>query len=411
MPDVSPFRGLHYAQQDVTPLVTQPYDRIGEKLQREYYERHPHNFIRADKPAGADPYSASAKSLADWTASGVMLRDERPSFYAYYQVHSGGIVRKGFTAMVKLEDGIHRHEETHTGPKADRLSMIRATRAHISHVFLLYSDPEKRVNAALDVVAQQTPLLEGKDDYGETHKVWRVDDPAAIATIRRVLASTDAIIADGHHRYETAINYRNEMRGAAERCEGAETFENVLATLVNMDDGLTIFGTHRVIRDLARVDLSKIGELFDVSEPADIKVALARETVRPAYGLLEPGRNPRLLVVRDVKSAAAKVKSAKSEEWRSLDVNILHTVILDGMLGITAEHTAREMHIDYLRSADEAMDRVKMGKAQLAFLVNPVRMDQIRTIVAKGEKFPQKTTDFYPKLLSGLILCPLSFGR
>ncbi len=417
MPEIFPFRALRYAQRDVTPLVTQPYDRIDSRLQREYGERHRHNFVRVDKPAGT--HEDAAATLREWERTGVMVRDPRPALYAYHQLH-GGTVRKGLTALVRLDDRIHKHEETHTGPKADRLEMIKATRAHISHVFLLYSDPQKTVNRILDEASAWPPILEGRDDFGETHRVWRVDDPNAVASIRGVLATKDAIIADGHHRYETACTYRNLMRAQGAACEGPESFENVLATLVNMDDGLTIYGTHRVIHGLARVDLSRIGEFtvselgervepfFDVSEPGDVKAALAAQST-PAFGLVEPGRAPRLLVVRDVVRAAAQVKAAKSEAWRSLDVNILHTVILDGMLGVTPEHTAKEMHVDYLRSADEAAERVRSGRAQCAFLVNPVRMDQIRSIVAQGERFPQKTTDFYPKLLSGLLLCPLNF--
>ncbi len=427
MPEILPFRALHYAAGELTKIVTQPYDRIDAKLQRAYYDRHPHNFIRIDKPADVDPYGAAARTLDAWTREGVLVRDREPALYAYHQVH-GGQVRKGMTALVRIEDRIHKHEETHTGPKADRLEMIKATRAHISHVFLLYSDPPKTVNRTLDDTTWREPMLSATDDFGETHRVWRVDDPVAVSRIRGVLATKDAIIADGHHRYETSINYRNLMRARGARCDG-ESFEYVLATLVNMDDGLTIFGTHRVIHGLPQApDLSRVAETFDVSEPADVKAALAGETSRPAFGLVEPGRVPRLLVVRDVAKAAAQVKppsstglgttgtagkategKPKSEAWRSLDVNILHTVILEGMLGITPEHTAKEMYVDYLRSADEAIERVRSGRAQVAFLVNPVRMDQIRSIVAQGERFPQKTTDFYPKLLSGLLMCPLNF--
>ncbi|MBI2933184.1 MAG: DUF1015 domain-containing protein [Planctomycetes bacterium] len=413
MPEIFPFRALRYAARDVTRLVTQPYDRVSDALQREYLERDPHNFIRIDKPL-RDPgrqgtvYEQAAATLREWTQKGILVRDPRPALYATYQFY-GGKVRKGLSALVRIGDRIHAHEETHAGPKADRLEMIKATRAHISPVFLLYSDPQKTVNRILDEAAAWPSMLKATDDFGERHEVWLIDDPHAIATIRGVLATSEAIIADGHHRTETATNYRNLMRAEGARCEGPESFENVLATLVNMDDELTIFGTHRVIRGLPSVDLSRVGEFFEIREPSDIRAALETERARPAFGLVEPNRPPRLLVVRDTAKAASQVKADQSPEWRSLDVNILHTVILEGMLGITPHHTAQEMYVGYLRSADEAIDRVRAGKAQVAFLVNPVRMEQIRTIVAKGERFPQKSTDFYPKLLSGLLACSMEF--
>lgn len=404
MPEIHPFRALRYAARDVTSRVTQPYDRIDDRLQREYYMRDPFSFIRVDRPMGT--HGDAASTLRAWRRDGVMVRDSAPALYAYHQVH-GGRVRKGLTAVVRLGDRTYGHEETHSGPKVDRLRMLRATQAHISHVFLLYSDPERTVNRLLDGCTRGAPILEARDDYGELHRVWRVDDPRVVGAIRDFVAARDAIIADGHHRYETAVSYRDEMRAAGRACEGAESFENVLATLVNMDDDLTIYGTHRVISGLDRVDLARLGEFFDVRETSDVQAALAAETERPVFGLIRPGLPPQLLVVRDVRAAAAKVAAPRSEEWRSLDVNILHTVILEGMLGITLEHTTREMYVEYLRSADEAVERVRSGRAQAAFLVNPVRIGQIRRLVASGEKFPQKSTDFYPKLLSGLLLCPL----
>ncbi|MBI2898738.1 MAG: DUF1015 domain-containing protein, partial [Planctomycetes bacterium] len=307
---------------------------------------------------------------------------------------------------------------------------LTATKTHTEQVFLIYSDPEKRVNRILDSIAARHPDLEAKDDLGETHRVWRVMDAATIAQIQKDLEGRDAIIADGHHRYETAWNFRAEMMKQKARCDGTETFENVLATLINMDDeGMTIFGTHRLCADVPDFDLARLlaaaGRFFDVRPypfANDAEEGFARRELledlkiegmaRPCFGVAARGADAHwLFVVKDPKAAAAKVKAPRSEEWRSLDVNLLHSAVLDPMLGIGPAQLAAERNVEFLRDPNEAIDKARAGgKYQAAFLVNPVKLSQIRTIVSKGERFPQKTTDFYPKLLTGLLLCKLNFA-
>ncbi len=443
MPKVYPFRGLRYNPAkvpDLTKVTTQPYDRIGPELQDEYYRRHPHNIVRIIRtkeesdPAGK--YATSARTLEEWIRDGILMQESKPCLYVYYQISKtpeGEKTRKGFTAMVRLEEPgkgrVHPHEETHSGPKVDRFQLLSATRAHTEQVFLLYSDPEKRVNRILDSIAARPPDLEAKDDLGETHRVWRVMDPATIAQIQKDLESRDAIIADGHHRYETAWNFRAEMLKQGKKCEGTETFENVLATAVNMDDeGMTIFGTHRLCYDVPNFEPARLveaaGRFFDVRPypfDTDAEEASARRELledlriegmeKPCFGVAAKGAKEYFLfVVRDVKAAAARVKVGKSEDWRSLDVNLLHSVILEPLLGIGPEQLKAERNVEYVRDVHEAIGKARgEGKHQVAFLVNPVKLSQIRKIVAKGERFPQKTTDFYPKLLTGLLLCKLNF--
>ncbi len=411
MPEIKAFAGIHYDPRrvgDLTKVMTQPYDRINDTLQDEYYHRHEHSFIRVDKRKGSD-YAGAAREFESWLQSGVLVRDAKPALYAYHQLYktpSGETkTRRGVSAMVKLEEPgkgrIHPHEETHSGPKIDRRHLLDATKTHLSHVFLLYSDPKNSVNRLLNPTGR--PDLEAKDDYGETHRVWRVDDDETVADVCRAMKTKDAIIADGHHRYETAWSYRVDHPEAT----------HVLATLINMDDeGLTIFGTHRLIRGYARWDfeavLNTAARQFEIREYTDRKKLLSElrdvGEKRPAFGAASYDRLY-LFVVSDVKKAAAQVKAKKSEAWRSLDVNLLHSIVLEGIIGITPEHTKREMYVEYLRSADETLDRVANdGEVQGAFLVNPVKIDQIRKIVKQGERFPQKTTDFYPKLLSGLVM-------
>jgi uncharacterized protein (DUF1015 family) len=417
VPEIEPFRGIHYDPRRVGSLsrvMTQPYDRIDAKLQDAYYRRHPHNFIRVDKRRD-DPYAGAAKELASWLDAGVLVRDPAPALYVYHQAYrtpSGERkTRRGVSAMVRLEEPgkgrIHPHEETHAGPKIDRRHLLEATRTHLSHVFLLYSDARNRVNALLDPFAKRRPLLEAKDDCGETHRVWRVDDPRVIAAVQRALRAKDAIIADGHHRYETAWGYRQDHPEAT----------HVLATLINMDDeGLTIFGTHRVIRGFPSWDFAKVlgalppfvGVWSDDARRDYAREMIADPSVFPrsaVFGAVAQGNaGGYVLRVTDPRKAAAAIQAPKSVDWRSLDVNILHHVILDGIVGITPEDTRHERYVTYHRSADEAVGLVASGRAQGAFLLRPVRIAQIRKVVAHGERFPQKTTDFYPKLLSGLVM-------
>jgi uncharacterized protein (DUF1015 family) len=442
MPKIYPFKGVHFdtsKAKDLTPLTTQPYDKINPALQDEYYRKNEHNLIRVilrkDEP-GKDKYQGAADTLNEWLKSGVMVQDPKPAFYVYHQIYktpSGVKTRKGIVAMVQIDEPgkgkILPHEQTHSGPKADRLALITATKTHTENIFLLYPDPEKVVNKICDEAAKGKPDFEAKDDLGETHKVWRLDDPAKIQAIQKAMDAKDCVIADGHHRYETSWNYKQQCAKAGIKATGTETPDNVLATLVNMDDDLTIFGTHRLCYDIKNFDMAKVltsaKSAFDIREYSfnnDPEEKAARRDLledlkvegmsKPCFGAVAKGAKSHFLfVTRDVKAAAAQVKDKRSEDWRSLDVCLLHTLILEKLLGIGPEQLAAEKNVHFYRSADETIDHVRAtGPYQVAFLVNPVRMEQIYKVVKNGEKFPQKSTDFYPKLLTGLLLCKLNIS-
>jgi uncharacterized protein (DUF1015 family) len=440
MPKIYPFKGVHFntsQQKDLTALTTQPYDKINPALQDEYYKKDEHNLIRVilrkDEP-GKDKYQGAAATLNEWLKQGVMVQDATPAFYVYHQIYKtpqGVRTRKGLSALVQIDEPgkgkILPHEQTHDGPKADRLALLNATKTHTENIFLLYNDPEKVVNRICDEVAKGKPDFEAKDDLGETHKVWRLDDPAKIQAIQKAMDAKDSIIADGHHRYETSWNFKQEMAAKGVKGSGNETPDNVLATLVNMDDDLTIFGTHRVCYGIPNFELKKIlaaaKAAFDVREypfATEAEEKTARRDLledlkvegmaKPCFGVVGKGAPAHyLFVVRDVQAAAAQVKDKRSEDWRSLDVCLLHTLILETLLGIGPKQMAADTNVHFHRSADEAIDAVRAnGPYQVAFLVNPVRLDQISRVVRKGERFPQKSTDFYPKLLTGLLLCKLN---
>ncbi|HZL73523.1 MAG TPA: DUF1015 domain-containing protein [Planctomycetota bacterium] len=435
MPEIRPFRALRYDVArvgDLSKVVAQPYDKVDDRLREEYYARHPNHIIRIDHrkdEPDEGKYASAAAELDRWIHEGVLVEDSNPALYAIrqtYGVEGKSRVRRGICAMVNVEEfgsgRIHPHEETHAGPKADRLKLLRATRTHASHIFMLYPDPKRTIAAMLDQSTGRSPDLRAVDDFGEVHEAWRIESGALAAAF----APLNVIIADGHHRYETALAYRRECEAAGLQPAGAESFQNVLATLIDMDDeGLTCFPTHRVIRDRPSLDraafLKSVAGEFDIQtwpfDGADSEKRARKAMIEsvakdaPAFGLALPSGAHARLKIRNARTTASRVKSPRTIEWRSLDVNILHTVILEGALGITPDDTEHERFVDYVRSADKAVERVLSGRAACAFILNPVRMDQLQAVVRNGEKFPQKSTDFYPKMLSGFLMCRLRVGN
>jgi len=441
MPKIHPFRGVHFDTtrfgHDLTKLTTQPYDKIDPGLQDVYYRQHENNLIRVilrkDEP-GRDKYQGAAATLGEWLKSGVLVQDAKPALYVYHQVYripQGTRTRKGLSALVQIDEPgkgkILPHEQTHTGPKIDRFNLLSATKTHTEQVFFLYSDPEKAVNRICDEASKGEPDFQAVDEMDVTHKVWRLEDPARIQQIQKALEAKECIIADGHHRYETSWNFKQDQAKKGVKASGTETPDNVLATLVNMEDDLTIFGTHRLCYDIPNFDLARVltaaKKTFDIreypfSDAGEEKAARGEmlEDMKvegmtlPCFGVAaKQSQAHYLFVVRNVKAAAAQVKDKRSEDWRSLDVCLLHTLVLEALCGIGPQQLAEEKNVHFLRSADEAVEKARAtGPYQVAFLVNPVRLDQIKRVVRNGEKFPQKSTDFYPKLLTGLLLCRLN---
>lgn len=438
MAKVYPFRAIHFDPAkvgDLSNVLGQPYDKIDDRLQEEYYRKHPYHIVRIDKTKeepGKDRYATAQEHLERYLADRVLVQEDRPAFYAYYQIYNtpqGQKVRKGFSAMVKLEEfgkgRIYPHEETHHGPKVDRFNLLSATRLHIGHIFMLYSDEKKKINTLLDGFAKEKPMLEARDDYGELHRVWPITDPRAIRTIQSEMEGKSIIIADGHHRYETALNFLKQnpkLKG-----EGAESHENVLATLINMEDeGLTIYPTHRAVREAPDFGLasfkSKVADFFEIREYAyadeEEEKSARRELLedlriegytRTCFGMIARDVPMYfLLAARDRDALIRRIESNHSDDWKSLDVNILHSVILNDILGITPDDLAHEKKVDYYRWADEVIAGIRANRYQLGFLVNPVKVSQIKAVTKRWERFPQKTTDFYPKLLSGLLMCRLN---
>jgi uncharacterized protein (DUF1015 family) len=438
MANVFPFRGIRYNAGKVRPeqAVTQPYDKITPAMQEAYYEASPYNLVRIllgkgelSDHAGANKYSRAAAYFRDWRQEQVLQQDAEPSIYFYAQQFaiagaSQEVERRGFIGLGELEDYaagvVFRHEQTLAKPKADRLDLLRATRAHFGQIFMLYSDPEDAIASALeDSAEKRQPDIEVSDENGVRHRVWRVSDPELIKRAQRGMREKKLIIADGHHRYETALNYRNERRKAnreSENYDAPAPYDLAMMTFVNMDaPGLVILPTHRVVHGLSNfsVDVfrAKGGKHFSVEEvdPA-VDAARARiilrEAGRTGTALLAVTANRTFLLDR-AKNSDLSLFQGLSLRQQALDVIQLHRCILEDALGLSEESIRNQENIRYLRDGQEAMQQVRDGSANLAFLMNPVTMKQVRDIAFAGEVLPQKSTDFYPKLLSGLAIYAL----
>ncbi len=436
---VAPFRALRYdpSRVDLTQVVTQPYDKITPEMQKRYYDASPHNLVRIilGKPQPTDHlkeniYTRAAGFFQDWRQQGIFRQDPQQSLYQYtqrFQPPSGGaeLERRGFIALGKIEDYstgiVHRHEQTLAKPKADRLELLRATRAHFGQLFMLYNDPAGEVEAALSASSVQNTEngIELRDEYGVLHTVHGISDPGVIELVGDRMRDKKLIIADGHHRYETAMNYRNECRakqGPAATASELAPYELVMMTFINMDSpGLVILPTHRVVhglesfspdalRDRARSYFSV--EEVDPAIDAARAIGILRAAGQAGTALLGVTAN-RAFLFDTPRALAANLFQGLSLRQQSLDVVQLHKCLLETVLGISEEAIRDQTNIGYVRDAGEALARVRNGAANVAFLMNPVRMRQVRDIAFAGEVLPQKSTDFYPKLLSGLTIYAL----
>jgi uncharacterized protein (DUF1015 family) len=431
MAKIFPFRALRYnpAKVTVADVVTQPYDKISPAMQERYYSASPYNLVRVilGKPEPGDSeqqsvYSRAASFLKAWTAEGALKRDTEPSIYLYTQTftvpgdQSGTrFERRGFIAAGQVEPYeqkvVFRHEQTLSKPKSDRLNLLRATQSHFGQIFMLYSDPMGEVDA---ILAQSGPPdVEITDEYAVVHRMWRVADAAVIAGVQKAMDDKKLIIADGHHRYETSVNFRNEMRDKHGSVEGAP-YERVMMTFVNMDSpGLVVLPTHRVVFGLDGFDvaatMAKLAKYFTVEKFAlsDVKAATdkLRDAGKDRTALLAVTSDAAYLLCAKENQQSAAL-DGQSERQRTLDVVQLHKLVLEETLGMSEQDIREQKHLKYVREASEALDEVKRG-ANVAFLMNPVRMDQVRDIAFGGEVLPQKSTDFFPKLLSGLTIYSL----
>ncbi len=409
MARITPFQPYRYTSKagDLANLVTQPYDKITPAMRTRYLSQSPYNLVRVilgeSRPgdsAAENVYSRAAAYLRDWIASGILAQDAEPGVFPYFQeftVPDTGerLVRKGFIALGALEEYsagiVHRHEQTLSGPKRDRTQLLQATHAHFGQIFMLYPDPAGAIDSLLDAAAQNPPIAEITDEYGVVHRFWKIVE---CSRIQELMADKRLLIADGHHRYETALGIYKEnpdLPGA----------DRVMMTFVNMySRGLKILATHRLVSGLPQESLpdgflSAAAAYFKIDEiesTDDLKASWAELPDRTVIGAAVGNRLFRL---------------EERNAHGALDVKILHETLLAKVLGISEEAVRDEKHLRYMRSMDQAVAEARTGAAQIAFLLKPTAIDQVADTSFSGGVMPQKSTDFYPKLLTGLAIYKL----
>jgi uncharacterized protein (DUF1015 family) len=414
MADVQPLRALHYDLATVGSLdavAAPPYDVIDPDQRRRLAERSPYNVVRVDLPEGEpDPYAEAAAIFERWQEEGAVVRDDAPALWTLTQDYTGpdgrALTRHGVFARVRVEDygpgRIRPHERTHPGPKEDRLRLTRATKANLSPIFSLYDDPTGATAAVLDAAE---PFGEQTDDDGTVNRLGRVSDPAAIEAFQEALKTAELLIADGHHRYETARVYAEEVGG-----EGEHRY--VLMCLVALqDEGLTVFPTHRLIRDTTRQSQEALAntlrELFAIEEieQADLRPPDGDGPLTMGYidSFFKRGFR---LTLKD-QASADRALADMPEAYRRLDTAVLEALVLKGPLGLSEDDIAHLEGLGYSRTDEEALELVLSGAYDAAFFLRSTPVEQVRAIAAAGVNMPPKSTFFFPKVPTGLLFNPL----
>ncbi|MDD5431831.1 MAG: DUF1015 domain-containing protein [Candidatus Omnitrophica bacterium] len=424
MTKILPFSALIFNQdknKNLSKVVCPPYDVISPADQKYYLEADPHNFIhvlfRKDSSI-EDKYKASAECFRDWIKEEVLVQDKSPAIYFYshqYKIKGETKVRLGFISLLRLPErsaGVFGHEHTRTGPKEDRFKLLRQVKANLSPIFAIFAD-NKRVIQRLyrQHIQNKEPFIEVTDRDKCVHKIWRLDSPEQIDLIQSGMEDENIFIADGHHRYEVACNYREEMRQKLGKLTGDESFNYVLAYFTNTDlRGLTILPIHRLVKMETKFDLenfkANIKDYFDIEEIKDkTRFFFLLEKCGNSEHVLGMYKDKKfwLLRLKNVKMLD-KVISDKPKESRSLDVSILNYLILRNAFGFKLEEIDNHENLTFSNDAEKFIEEVDANSKYVAFFLNPVKMQQIISVALNGNKMPAKSTFFYPKVLSGLLI-------
>lgn len=429
MPRILPFQGVRYDPArvpDITTVTAPPYDMISPAEQEELYQRDPHNVVRLilgreqEEGEPVDRYANAARFYRRWRSRGVLSQDETPALYLYredYRWAGREYQRLGLIARVGLDEfggGAFAHESTMSGPKADRLRLLQACEANFSQIFALYSDPDGSIEAPLAAATAAPPLVSFDDGKGVVHSLWAVDDPALIDAARAGLAAKPFIIADGHHRYETALEYRRQMH--LDPALFRESMDSVMMCLVRMESpGLTILPFHRLLvaPGPERI-VERIKAAFDLEErplPEDrstwtaaTQELLGGDGSGQVFGMYRGGATVTLLRPKAGVDLSRHLRPGTSPLVADLDVTVLHQVIFAGLLGLDEQRLVQEGGIRFLTKTEDAAAEVEAGRGAAAFLLRPSRIDQVWRIATAGQRMPSKSTNFYPKLISGLVI-------
>ncbi len=435
MAKVIPFRGLRYNTdkfKDLDAVTAPPYDIISPAQQQELYNKDEYNVVRLDygmdfvSDDGANNrYTRSAAYLNKWIEDQTLIYEDKPAFYIYEQIFSLGSEDpshslKGVIGLVQLEEFSKKivlpHEETITSAKEDRLKLMQTTAANLSQVYSLYMDEDKEIAGMIETWSDGEPNITFVSRENITQNIWIITDEEVNARLSSLFESKQIFIADGHHRYETALNYRRQRHEADGTEEGTMTYDYVMMMLVSMSNGgLFVFPTHRMVRGLESFDevllVGFLTEEFAVSKiyftegdyAAIIMERLANTVDETLFGLYTGQNYYYLLKLKTTQTIDAAI-DGKSDAYKHLDVTVLHKLILEKYLGIDEENMRSQKNLVYTRDAHEAVDAVKNGEFDCAFLINPPKVSEIKEIAQVNEKMPQKSTYFWPKLVTGIVM-------
>jgi len=425
MAEIFPFRGYRYSREkigDIADVVTQPYDKISEQMRKEYLERHRYNIVRVIKNSA---YQDAADQLNHWIKTGILEQDDSPSYYPYeqtFQFEGQSFSRLGFMGLVSLDsdsESVKGHERVLNRPLEDRLNLIRLTEANEGPVFMLYSDPSMQVDLLIRKFSQdQDPIIEVTDGDGNRHRMWQLCEEDLHKQISEILRRSQFYIADGHHRFKTSQLYYEECQSRGWRVTGGESFDKRMVTLFNLNSPeLKILPTHRGIQGLQEFDL---GQFLSSLEPhfivetmptlAEVEAAMQGPGVRIGLAV-QNHTSYYLLQLRENSNNDSTFMAEMTGALRQLDVNVLHERILMSGLGVDARQPSGQAQVSYFRHRTELISQLEQGEFQLAFILNPTSLDEVRELSERGEKMPQKSTDFYPKLLTGLVMMKMEIGK
>jgi len=423
MVEIRPFRAVRYTEKagSYENLIAQPYDKIDSDMQRKYYKKSVYNYCRLTLPMEENRYEIAKQRIRQWMNEGILKKDKEPAIFVYkqeFELLGKTYTRTGFIAALRLhpyvENKVLPHEITHKGPKIDRLNMLRATQKNLETGFLLYPDSEKITINLFAKITKTDPLVDVRDSLNVRNLIWKLTDPEKIKLVQETVTDKQFVIADGHHRYETAIAYRDERRGQEGWMEDSAFNFRMSYMVPIQDEGLIVLPTHRLLKKIELIDdtLQMFKEFFTVSkidsDTEALRSFLESHKTKHAFCVYD-GKRSYGLLLKSEKAVSQFMDAAWSDEYRSLDVTILRDVIFRAIMG-TGELKIDE-EIIYVRWIKNTVEKVHKGEAKLAFLINPTTPETVLKIAQNHERMPEKSTDFYPKMVSGFTMMDLSPGE
>ena len=423
MATVKAFSALRFTDKagDISKNVCPPYDIISPAQREEYIKESENNIIRLELPTGEDAYTKAGELYADMCKKGILANDESEGIYVYEEEFTAYGERKkikGIFVRVKLcgfsENVVLPHEETLSKAKTDRFNLMSATNTNFSPIYSMYTDPERVISGKVASLTQGKADIEFTCADGVTQRLWKIEKGNDTDFVEKTFEDKQLYIADGHHRYETALNYKKKLIADGVITDETHAGNYVMMMLIDMEnEGLVVFPTHRMLKDLENFDendaLSKISEFFEIREieRKDIENALSENANKKAYVFCAKSGKYHLLTLKQddiCKKALDDLNPGKSDAYKGLDVTVLHSLILEKLFGIDKENMANQINLKYTRELDEACDCVKDDAFNCAFILNSTKVSEIRDVALAGEKMPQKSTYFYPKLITGLVM-------